>query len=153
MKKKIILEIIYVSFLILWAYAAFSKLFAFDIFSTQLGKSPLLRSVAPVAAIGVPVIELVLAAMLIMERTKKIGLIGSLVLMVIFTVYLIGILAFSTDIPCSCGGLLQDLTWKQHVFFNLGVIVLATIGVFLQGGRFSNWKSDKMNKSLVRQSL
>jgi uncharacterized membrane protein YphA (DoxX/SURF4 family) len=137
MKRKIILEIIYISFVILWGYAAFSKLFAYEIFKSQLSKSPLLHSLAPVAAIGVPIVELVLTVMLIVERTKKTGLKGSFVLMTVFTVYLIGILSFSTDIPCSCGGLLQNLTWTQHVYFNIGFIILALIGMYIQSNRYT----------------
>ncbi|RPD39329.1 hypothetical protein EG028_19575 [Chitinophaga barathri] len=130
--KRITLQIIYILFLALWAYAAFSKIFEYEIFKYQLGKSPLLAPVNGIMAIMIPFIELVIVAMLLFDKTKKRGLQASALLLTIFTVYLIGILSFSKDIPCSCGGLLSTLTWTQHVFLNISFIVMAVFGLIFE---------------------
>ncbi|SIN77550.1 MauE/DoxX family redox-associated membrane protein [Chitinophaga niabensis] len=129
--QRIIFETIVVLFICLWGYAAFSKIFEYEIFKGQLAKSPLLESTAGFVAIFLPAIEIVLALMLIFDRTKCAGILASLALMTIFTVYLIGILTFSKDVPCSCGGILQNMTWTQHIYFNIGFVLLAIVALII----------------------
>src|SRR5690606_36081179 len=111
MKKKIIIEIIVSLFILLWVYAALSKLLDYQTFKVQLGKSPLLTQFAGFAAIAVPVAELLIAVMLLLPRLRLLGLYASLFLMSLFTTYLVAILNFSYYIPCSCGGILSGLSW------------------------------------------
>lgn len=42
------------------------------------------------------------------------------------------ILHFSSYVPCSCGGVLDDMDWMTHFYFNLAFIVLAAIALLLQ---------------------
>jgi hypothetical protein len=48
-----------------------------------------------------------------------------------FTGYIIAITRFSDNVPCSCGGVLQTMSWNQHMVFNIVFILLALTGVFL----------------------
>jgi hypothetical protein len=131
--RKIIVDIIVILFIVLWAYAAFSKLIDYQTFKVQLGKSPLITNYAAAAAIGVPLIELAITGMLLFERTKTAGLYASLSLMLMFTTYLIVILNYSYYIPCSCGGILGNgLSWKAHVVFNLVFVILGFLGIRTQ---------------------
>jgi hypothetical protein len=49
--------------------------------------------------------------------------------MCIFTVYIGCMLLFAPDLPCSCGGIIRQLSWKQHLLLNLFLLVLAGIAV------------------------
>lgn len=129
MKNKITLEIISALLVLLWVYAAVSKLIDYDTFKVQLGKSPLLTQFAGFAAIGVPLVELLISGALIVPKYRQAGLYGSFFLLVMFTAYLIAILNFSYYIPCSCGGILSGLSWNTHIVFNLAFAALAVIGI------------------------
>jgi hypothetical protein len=41
-------------------------------------------------------------------------------------------LAFDTSLPCSCGGIIAKLSWKEHVVFNLFFIANSVAGIKLQ---------------------
>ncbi|MEC3880210.1 MauE/DoxX family redox-associated membrane protein [Parapedobacter sp. 10938] len=127
--KKTTIEIITSLFILLWVYAALSKLLDYETFKVQLGKSPLLTDFAGFAAIAVPVSELLIAGMLLLKRFRLLGLYASLFMMVMFTAYIIAILNFSYYIPCSCGGILSSLGWTEHIIFNLVFVGLAIVGI------------------------
>jgi hypothetical protein len=52
--------------------------------------------------------------------------------MVMFTAYIVAILNFSNYVPCSCGGVLEKLGWREHLIFNSAFVVLGLIGIVLQ---------------------
>ncbi|MDR6785716.1 putative membrane protein YphA (DoxX/SURF4 family) [Pedobacter africanus] len=118
-------------FILLFVYAATSKLLLHDKFVLQIGQSPMLSAYAGLLAWMVPVLELLLALMLVFERLRLVGLYGSLSLMVAFTAYIYIILNYTENIPCSCGGVLEKLGWPEHLVFNIGFVVLAIIAITL----------------------
>lgn len=125
-------EIIRAVLISLWVYAAIIKLLDYEKFNIQLGKSPLLTSFAPLIAVVLPAVELLIAALLFIRPVRMLGLYASLFLMVLFTSYLIAILNFSYDIPCACGGILSGLSWKSHIVFNIIVILVIVAGILLE---------------------
>jgi len=127
----IIIEIICLLYLMLFLYAAATKLLDFEHFRIQLGQSPLLSPFAELVAVIVPLIEILICILLSIPRYRLIGLFSAYVLMVMFTAYIIIILNFSSFVPCSCGGVLEKLSWKQHIIFNLFFVVLAGAGILL----------------------
>lgn len=129
--KKIALEIICFLFILLFTYAGVMKLMDVQKFTVQLEKSPLLKSFAGVVAFGIPVTELLIVVMLIITRLRLVGLYAAFTIMVMFTTYIIAILQFSTYIPCSCGGILENMEWTEHLIFNIGFVILALIGILL----------------------
>lgn len=131
MKRKFIVEGISVLFVLLFVYASVSKLIDFQKFRVELGKSPLLTAHADWFAVGVPVLEIAISVMLAMDRLRMIGLYAAFSLMVMFTTYIVIILNFSDYIPCTCGGLLQNMTWGQHLLFNIAFILLSVTAVVL----------------------
>lgn len=134
MKIKIrsaVIDIICLLYIVLFVYAAVSKILDYENFRVQLGQSPLLTAFADWVAVCVPAIEILIALLLLPDRTRFIGLFGSFSLMVMFTTYIVIILNFSEFIPCSCGGILEKLGWTEHFIFNCGFIVLALIGLVL----------------------
>lgn len=117
-------------FILLFVYAAVSKLLDFETFQTQLGQSPLLSAYAKPLAIGVPFLELLIALGLMMPRFRLWALYGFYGLMVMFTTYIVIILNFSDFIPCSCGGVLEKMSWTEHLWFNLIVCLLSLLALF-----------------------
>lgn len=117
-------------FILLFVYAAVSKLLDFETFQTQLGQSPLLSAYAKPVAIGIPFLELFIALGLMMPRFRLWALYGFFGLMVMFTTYIVIILNFSDFIPCSCGGILEKMSWTEHLWFNLIVCLLSLLALF-----------------------
>ncbi len=118
-------------FIVLFVYAAVSKLLDFETFRVQLAQSPLLSAYAGIIAWLVPGVEIMIALFLILPRFRNFALYASFFLMVMFTTYIYIILNFSDFIPCSCGGILEDLSWSQHLIFNIVIIALAAMAIIL----------------------
>lgn len=132
MIRKITIETISILVTVLFVYAAISKLIEYDKFKIQIGKSPLLTSFSTLVTIAVPAVEIILSVLLVINATRIFAFYGSLFLMTLFTAYLIAILNFSYYIPCSCGGILQGLSWESHIIFNLAFIILIIWGITIQ---------------------
>ena len=119
-------------FILLFVYAAVSKLLDYEKFVVQIGQSPMLTSWAVYLAWLVPAVELCIVVLLVFPNSKTIGLYAALSLMVMFTVYIILASKFSDYVPCSCGGVLQNMTWGQHLVFNLFFVVSGGVAVIIQ---------------------
>lgn len=132
-KATIVITTIEVAYVLLFIYAATSKLLDFETFTVQLAQSPLLSAYAGIIAWLVPGIEIVIALLLMVPKFRTFALYAAFTLMVMFTAYIFIILNFSDFIPCSCGGVLEKLSWTQHLFFNLFFIILAGVAVFFTG--------------------
>lgn len=132
LKKNTITEIISSLLIVLFMYTALSKLSAYDNFTAQLSKSPFITSYSNSIAWSIPAGEILISLLLVIKKTRLIGLYASFFLMSLFTAYLIIMLNFSYHIPCSCGGVLQYLSWNEHIVFNAFFIVIAGAGVLLK---------------------
>lgn len=129
--KSNIIGTITVLYICLFLYTGIDKLLDFENFKEQIAFSPFLTSWAKIVARLVPMIELLITVLLIVPRWRMKGLWGALVLMVIFTAYILFISLYNDKLPCSCGGIIQLLSWNQHLVFNTIFIGLAVIGVNL----------------------
>ena len=127
----IIKEIIKYLCVVLFCYAAFSKILDFEQFRVQLGQSPMLSAFADYVAVGVPGIELMTVVFLMIPSLELTGLYSFYSLMVMFTTYIVFILNFTEFIPCSCGGVLESLGWKEHLIFNLFFIALSLVMIYM----------------------
>jgi uncharacterized membrane protein YphA (DoxX/SURF4 family) len=132
MTRKIAVDIVVFSYILLFVYAALTKLLDYQKFVVQLGQSPILTNYAQVLAVVVPFIELGISLMLIFPKTRLKGLYAAFGLMVMFTTYIVLASRFSDYVPCSCGGVLEGMTWTQHLIFNTVFVLLALIGILLQ---------------------
>ena len=143
MKKSTISEIISLLFVILFLYTGISKLMDYDIAKEQIGLTPLLAPIAPAIVVIIPIAEIITAILLFLPKTRGYALWASLGLMMAFTTYVIYILSYNDQLPCTCGGVLEQLTWPEHLMFNLGMIILALAGIMLfqQPSRKNNKKS------------
>jgi uncharacterized membrane protein YphA (DoxX/SURF4 family) len=132
MKKTTVLEIIIFFYAILFFYTGISKLMEYSVFKEQLGESPVLAPLASLIAATLPWLEFLVVIMLIIPRWRLKGLYITLTMMTGFTIYVIALLAFRDKLPCSCGGIISNLSWTQHVIFNTTFILLAIWGIIIQ---------------------
>lgn len=132
---RIIMELTVALFIILWLYTGINKLLDHDETRVQMGRSPFIEQIAGFTALAVPIGELILAALLIFRKTRILGLYGSLLMMTLFTGYIYLMLHYSYDLPCSCGGVLRELSWEDHLYFNAGFTLLAIFGILLYSSR------------------
>ena len=116
---------------ILLMYASIEKLRDVNLFTLQMYKSPLLpEKFIPFLAILIPVVEILLAFMLYLPKTKSIGFYGSFFLMLCFSFYLIVLTSFFSNIPCACGGILGGMSYSVHIAFNIFFTLVALVGIY-----------------------
>ncbi len=118
-------------FVLLFVYTAISKWLDVDSFKAVIAQSPLIGSFSIILSWLLPALELWIAGLLLCKFTRRIGLYAALILMLVFTSYIIYLLLFSSHLPCSCGGVLKYLSWRTHLLFNLGWILLAVAAIKL----------------------
>lgn len=129
--KEYILEVIRIFFIILLIYAGVTKLIGYEQFKIQLSQFPFISSYARLIAWTVPIAEILIALLFFPYRFIKIGLYATFALISMFTFYIITVLNFSESIPCSCGGVIPSLSWKEHLVFNVACAVLAYLGIWI----------------------
>ncbi|PZR07651.1 MAG: hypothetical protein DI539_23405 [Flavobacterium psychrophilum] len=129
MKRTLVVEIISSLLILLFMYAAVSKLLDYETFKVQLSKSPFITQFAGVTAWSLPVGEILVGLALTFKKTRLVGLYASLFLMTMFTAYIWTMLHYSYYIPCSCGGILSKMDWNTHFWFNLGSVMLSIMGI------------------------
>lgn len=125
--KNAIVDIICLLYILLFVYAAISKLLEFQNFQAQLGQSPLLSAYTGFVSYSVLIVELVIALLLAIPKSRYVAMLASFGLMLMFTAYIIVILNYSSFLPCSCGGILEKLGWKEHLIFNITFTILAVL--------------------------
>lgn len=130
LKKNIIYSIALLNIL-LFIYAATSKILDFENFQVQLGQSPLLSAYAEFVSYAVPISELLICSLLLIPRLRLYGMYATYGIMVMFTAYIYIILNYSSFIPCSCGGILEEMSWNQHMVFNCLFILLSATAIVL----------------------
>ncbi|WP_067029121.1 MauE/DoxX family redox-associated membrane protein [Allomuricauda sp. CP2A] len=114
---------------ILFVYTAVSKLMHLDTFQLRVERMPYIASYATVISWAVPFLELVIAGLLWFTRYRILALYASLVLLGSFTIYILIVLKYSESIPCSCGGVISALGWRDHILLNIFFMVLALLGI------------------------
>lgn len=147
-KTNIIAEAITILYISLMLYTAASKLADYNLSREQMAMMPLMTPFAHVFAWLLPVIEIVIAALIFAPITRVKGLYIVTVLMTLFTIYIIYMMTYYEHLPCSCGGLLQSLSWKEHLIFNSAYIVLGLIGIVL----YKRKRRRAVQKSFLFQS-
>lgn len=131
-KSQLIEEVITVMSICLWIYAAVSKLADFETFQRQMSKQVFGFGFENLLTWMLPTIELFAVALLIFSNTRFLGFLLSFSLMAVFTAYIILVISgFFPRIPCTCGGILGNMGWHQHLYFNLFFLLLFGIGARL----------------------
>ncbi|SFH19429.1 MauE/DoxX family redox-associated membrane protein [Pedobacter insulae] len=116
----------------LWIYTALSKLSDLTEFKKQLDNQTFGNSTATFLFWFIPISELTAAALLLFRKTRYAGLMLSTLLMFLFTGYIaLVLLGFYERTPCSCGGVLKEMSWQMHLWFNIFFLLLSGLGIFL----------------------
>lgn len=132
MKRSTIIETIIFLYALLFLYTGISKLTTYDIVKEQLAEVAVLKPFASVIAFTLPWIEFAIVILMIIPRWRLKGFYSALGIMIIFTIYIIGLLSFTDKLPCSCGGVIGKLSWPQHIILNLVFIAMALTGIYLE---------------------
>ncbi len=140
-----IIEIITGLLILLFVYTAINKLLDHARFQMMLSQSSLIKNMAGFISYALPIVELITALFLGIPKYRGWGFRISLSLMIIFTIYLAYMIYFVRDVPCSCGGVIEKLSWKQHLIFNISFTVLCVAGLQLL-------KNDKLFIAINRSS-
>jgi len=131
-KKETYIQLISILLIALWVYTAASKLMEVELFRFQLTQQPIFKSWIPVLVRALPIIELITAGLLMFAKTRPAGMRLTFLLIAVFTGYVaLAVVGFWENIPCSCGGVLNQLGWRDHLWFNLFFTALAAAGVYL----------------------
>lgn len=140
--RSLIIQTITCLYILLFVYTAFSKLLDFENFRVQLAQSPLLSAYAGFLAPFVILGEIVISGLLCYKPYRLFGLYAAFEFMVAFSVYIYLLLNFSDFIPCSCGGVIENLDWTEHLVFNLVFSAIALLAiVLLEKEKFSKMKT------------
>jgi len=132
MKKQWAIKIISMLLIILWVYAAGSKLIVYHVFAFQLARQPLPSWSKPILQWTLPAVELLTVALLSFPKTLNQGFMLSFLLLAAFTLYVgFGLAHVYSKVPCSCGGILNGASWGEHLVFNIVFTILAFIGWFM----------------------
>lgn len=137
MTRKLIVDAAVFIYILLFVYAALTKLLEYQKFAIQIGQSPMLTDYATLLAWAIPFLELAISALLIIPFTRFVGLHAAFGMMVMFTTYIILASRFSDYVPCSCGGVLESMTWTQHLFFNVLISLLGLAAIMLHPRRLN----------------
>ena len=115
--------------ILLFTYASLSKVLNFTHFINEINNQPLPNEWTHLLAYAVPTVEIVIVVMLVVPCWRTWGFILSALFMLVFTIYASIILLHGFSyVPCSCGGVIEFLSWKQHLILNTIFLLLSVIG-------------------------
>lgn len=118
---------------LLWAYTVYSKIAGFRLFQIGMRKQVFSIELADLLAYTLPVVEGLAAALLCFRSTRIYGFVLSTGLLLAFTAYIALIMSnVFGKVPCSCGGILEELGWTEHLIFNLAFLFLSAAGLYAE---------------------
>ncbi len=124
------LKFITLALLCLWIPVSIDKWINFEIFQNGLIRQPFSDQLGQVLSYLLPVVETATIILLVVEKWRKAGMLLSTALMTVFTCYIgLALLGAWDKLPCGCGSVISQLTWKQHFFFNLAFLLLSAYGL------------------------
>ncbi|SEA65274.1 MauE/DoxX family redox-associated membrane protein [Pedobacter hartonius] len=130
--KEQVFNIVTILCSILFLYAGTIKVWnheKFERFQNVLKIFPLTGSFAGTLSYAIPGAEFLIGLLLLPKATKKAGLQLFSATLIIFTLYIIYMVIRGGDLPCVCGGLLEILSWRQHIGFNILLITAAIVAL------------------------
>jgi len=150
MKRDNINSAIAAILILVFSYAAISKMINLNLFNAQLKTHPYLQSYAGYLKWLIPVAELTISVFLIFPKTRLKAITASASLLVLFTIYLGVMILTQSNLPCSCGGIINKLSWRGHILLNFALIGISVIGITTRGPR---WRSIKPKKLKLKNKI
>lgn len=117
----------------LFIYTAVSKVYDWQGTKLAMYNQLFPEWMADIMLFLLPILELGIASMLLVSSWRKTALLLSVMLLILFTGYVgwIG-LGFAERVPCSCGGVLRSLDWREHLVFNLAFLGIGGYGLWFE---------------------
>lgn len=138
--------------LAMWIPIVIDKWMHFELFKSGIMNQPMPGQLSRFLVYLLPVFESLTVLMLIIGRTRTLGLWFSLVLMFLFTGYVgLALIGVWEKLPCSCGSVIKSLSWKQHFIFNLSFLILSAYGLKKSYQSKAPYISDAERQGLVGQ--
>ncbi|MDM1048705.1 MauE/DoxX family redox-associated membrane protein [Sphingobacterium hotanense] len=132
MKNNPLLQLCAMLLASMFFYAALVKLMDYELAQASMRKQVFPLPIADVLSWLIPVLELLTVLLLLFRPSQRLGLWSSFVLLIAFTVYIvIAMNGTFGDRPCSCGGILQHLSYPWHIAFNLLFLGISIVGLCL----------------------
>jgi hypothetical protein len=128
LSKGVAVQAISAILIFIFAYAAVSKFFNFEIFKFMLTLSPVIGKHAKVVAIVLSIVNLLPVLLLSIPTTRQIGFIYSFCILLLYAGYIGYSLLLEKDLPCSCSGIAPWLNWTQHFWINIAAMAMALTG-------------------------
>jgi hypothetical protein len=120
----------------LFLYTAYAKIIDHDHFLKGLSKVHIISGFAVYISWLVPLAEIITSILLLIPQFAKWGLYAFTGLMTLFTGYILSVLLWEKELPCSCGGVIEKLSWSQHIWFNLAFIAIAIAALRLSSSKY-----------------
>ncbi len=118
-QKQFLINLIAALLIFLFVYTGTNKLMDVESFHIAIAKSPLLNRFSVLISWAIPLFEIGISALLFIPHFRRYGFLLSAVLLALFSLYITYMLIFIPHLPCSCGGIIQQMNWTQHLIFNL----------------------------------
>jgi hypothetical protein len=115
----------------LFLYTAYAKMIDHERFLNGLLRVHIINGLAVYISYFVPISEIIIAFIILIPQTARLGLYAFVGLMTIFTGYIVSALIWEKKLPCHCGGAIEKLSWSQHIWFNLAFILAALFALWL----------------------
>ncbi|OCA77124.1 hypothetical protein BBI01_01280 [Chryseobacterium artocarpi] len=129
--KNIISEIVVFILILTWVYTFASKVFDFETFERQIRGAYLLSSGGNLLPYILQLVHAGIILMLLNKNWRRLGLITSMVVLVLYTGYLVYVLKFAPSIPCSCIALFNWINWNDQLYFNFIILAINIIGLVM----------------------
>lgn len=132
-RKEVFLTVFSTLIAAMFLYAGFIKLRNYEKTNWEMRNQVFPVGIADVLTWLIPIVELIIMVFLIYRPTRIFGFKASFGLLAIFTLYIS--LAFTNifgRVPCSCGGILGELSYGWHIVFNILFMIIALFGIWIE---------------------
>jgi hypothetical protein len=133
--KRIFVQLCSLLLCLLFVYTATNKFLDFNtfVFQMRLAPVPWMQIIAPVVGWVVPLIEFGIAIAFAFGAFNKTinrnALLASVILLSMFEIYITTMLLSGSELPCTCGGIISTMGWKQHLIFNAVFIIAGIMAI------------------------
>lgn len=129
--QEFVLQVLTFALLCLWIYVGSKKVFTYAEFRASMIRQPFADQYGIVLSYILPAVELATGILFIFEGTKRLGFWLTLILMLVFSGYVILALRDTWgSIPCDC--ILEfPISWKAHLWVNGLITIACTVSLLL----------------------
>lgn len=134
--RQLFTELIPGLLVLLFLYTAITKLKDPTGFVGAMQHNPVLVNYALFLRWLIPILEIGIVILLFIPTYRRSGLLSGAILMACFSGYVGYMLLISSDLPCTCGGIIENMTWPQHFWVNIILTVTSFTSWFFYPKRF-----------------